>query len=104
MSIEHPYKRIYREMVNKYPIEEYLDDSRYANNMNSYIHSFNIIEKDIKILFDYISPNNENKSTFSHRIYELFFRCCTEFENNAKAILSDNDYQKPRMNITDILK
>ena len=51
-----------------------------------------LIEQDLKRIFDYISPNTINNSAFSHRIYELLLRTCTEFENNARAILQSNGY------------
>ncbi|WP_294331841.1 hypothetical protein [uncultured Chryseobacterium sp.] len=100
MAINKPYKRIFRLMVNGN--EEYILDPRYSPDRISFIHSYHLIEKDLKILFDFISPNCLNNYTFSHRIYELFFRCCTEFENNAKAILISNGYVKSgNFNIAD---
>lgn len=92
MSIVKPFKRIYRPLLSGGSKEGYLTDSGFSADRQSYIYSYHLIEKDIKELFDYISPHNSNKSVFSHRIYELFFRACTEFENNAKAILVSNGY------------
>ena len=45
-------------------------------------------------MFYYIEPCDNNKSTYSHRIYELFLRTCTEIEANFKGILSTNLYKK----------
>ena len=90
MPLQKLFKRIYRPMLNGK--EDYITDAIYSYDRLSFVHSYHLIEKDLKILFDYISPNNSNNGTFSHRIYELFFRCCTEFENNAAAILNDNGY------------
>lgn len=90
MSINKPYKRIYRETISNK--NDFITDPLYSTDRLSFIHSYHLIEKDLKLLFDYISPNDSNRLTFSHRIYELFFRCCTEFENNARAILIDNGY------------
>ena len=67
----------------------------FADNMYSYVHALSMVEKDLKELFDFVSPNDQNKLVFSHRIYELFFRCCTEVENNATAILRENGYLLP---------
>lgn len=90
MGLSKPYFRIFRPYS---PLgREYLFDPRFSPDRFSYIHSYHLIESDIKVLFDYISPHDSNLTTFSHRIYELFFRCCTEFENNAKAILSAHGY------------
>ena len=90
MGLNKPFKRIYRgDLICD---TDYLTDPLFSPDRLSYIHSYHLIEKDLKVLFDYISPNDSNNLTFSHRIYELFFRCCTEFENNARAILIDNGY------------
>lgn len=93
MGIDKPYKRIYRGL-NSTISESYLIDPLYSNDRISYIYSYHLIEKDLKVLFDYINPCNCNRKTYSHRIYELLFRCCTEFENNAKVILTSNNYTK----------
>lgn len=92
--LNKPYKRIYRE--NQISSEDYLSDERYADGKMSFIHAYHLLEKDLKELFDYVSPHDSNKKTFSHRIYELFFRACTEFESNAKAILVANRYNLPK--------
>lgn len=100
MAVIKPYKRIFRSMVHGN--DNYVLDPLYSPDRISYIHSYSLIEKDLKILFDFISPNSLNDNTFSHRIYELFFRCCTEFENNAKAILISNGYTRTgNFNIAD---
>ncbi len=91
MALHKPYKRIFRPMIAG-DSDDYVTDVDYANDRHSFVHSFYLIEKDLKELFDFISPNNTNSNTFSHRIYELFFRSCTEFENNARSILSSNGY------------
>src|SRR6218665_3996294 len=94
MGLNKPYFRQFRKNL-KGGSEEYVHDTRYSADRVSAIHSFYLIEKDIKILFDYLSPDNRNSKAFSHRIYELFFRACTEFESNAKGILKDNGYVNP---------
>lgn len=94
MAITAPYKRIFRPMLNGSD-EEYVGDPLYAPDMYSFVHSYHLIEKDLKVLFDYISPNTSNNGVFSHRIYELFFRACTEFENSATSILRENGYPAP---------
>lgn len=89
-----PYKRIWRPNTQGFS-EDYVEHPKYAQNMYSFIHALSLVEKDLKELFDFISPNDSNKLVFSHRIYELFFRCCTEIENNAIAILRENLYSLP---------
>lgn len=44
----------------------------------------------------YIEPSDDNKDTYSHRIYELYLRTCTEFEANAKFILKSNGYNNAK--------
>lgn len=94
MSVTTPYKRIFRPMLSGIA-EDYVEDSRYAPDMYSFIHSYHLIEQDLKVLFDYVSPNTANNAVFSHRIYELFFRACTELENSATTILRENGYPHP---------
>ena len=98
MPLNKPFKRIFRDMISGNP-DDYIKDTNYSPDRFSFVHSYHLIEKDIKELFDYVSPNDENKTTFSHRIYELFFRCCTEFENNAVAILNSNGYKSSSNNM-----
>lgn len=100
MALNKPFKRIARENLSQN--QNYVTDSLYSLDRLSFIHSYYLIEQDLKKLFDYVSPNNLNLNTFSHRIYEIFFRCCTEFENNASAILTSNGYSHlGNMNIKD---
>ena len=83
---------------------EYVLDPEYAKDRNELIHSYHLIENDFKKLFDYIHFDERNKNIFSHRIYELILRSCTEFESNCKAILKANNYRSGRLNITDYFK
>jgi hypothetical protein len=104
VGLSKPFVRVYRDNL-RHGSDDYIEDSRFAVDRLSCIHSYHLLEKDLKILFDYISPNTSNNSTFSHRIYELFFRACTEFENNATAILRENRYRRAGYwNITDYFK
>ena len=48
--------------------------------------------------------HDDNKLTYSHRIYELLLRTCTEFENNCKGILIANGYDKKNLNAEDYFK
>jgi hypothetical protein len=77
----------------------------YCRERQSLIHAYHIILNDFYKLFDYIELHDGNKNTFSHRIYELLLRTCTEFENNCKGILKDNGYTKnSNFNIKDYFK
>jgi len=45
-----------------------------------------------------------NQNVYSHRLYEMLLRTCTEFENNCKGILKDNGYVSQNLNIKDYYK
>lgn len=83
----------------------YIEDERYCIDMMESIRAYNIIEKDLIDILDYIEPSVDNFNTYSHRVYELLLRVCTEFESNAKKILLENWYiKKGELNIEDYYK
>ncbi|MFC4163890.1 hypothetical protein ACFOWU_09505 [Epilithonimonas zeae] len=110
-NIISPYYRIIRPrfanpdgLSFNYHTEHYFDN-RYCAEKHSLLHSFYIIINDFKKLFDYIEFHDANKDIFSHRIYELYLRTCTEFENNCKGILKANNYNTTRsLTIQDYFK
>ncbi len=100
-----PYKRIIRPLSLNHFGHYHLLDHRYCTERVQLIHAYHIIEDDFRKLFDYVELHDNNNSTFSHRIFELLLRTCTEFENNCKGILIDNGYTKSEnFNIKDYLK
>lgn len=97
MPHNFPFYRICRPFIDGRHIcnpDAYILDNQYSSDRISLVRSFGILSKDLKELFDYIEPHNRNNATFSHRIYELFLRACTEFEANCTAILKANGYSK----------
>ena len=46
--------------------------------------SYNLIIGDLMEIFEFISPHKKNLNVFSSKIYSLFLRSCTEFENLCK--------------------
>lgn len=60
-----------------------------------YTRAFLMIQKDLRHLFEYIEPCDQNLNTHSYRIYDLFVRTCIEVEANFKAILQENIYSGP---------
>jgi hypothetical protein len=99
--LDKPYRRIIRPFTlseDGYCVgvldDSYLMDSDYAPDRVTLIRAYNTIERDLVRLFEYVEPADANLSTYSHRIYELFLRACTEFEANCKGILSANAYAK----------
>lgn len=100
MSLKKPYFRI-----NRPGSGGFIDDPRYANDRISLCRSYNLIINDLKKIFEYIEPCDENVNVYSHRIYELFLRASTEFEANCKGILNANSYLKTSdFNIIDYSK
>jgi hypothetical protein len=50
----------------------------------SYQASFDLFLKDLEEILEFVEPVDANKDTFSHRIYGLLLRVCTDFESLAK--------------------
>lgn len=98
MSLNKPFKKIIRPFIDdnylRLVSNTYLLDNDYSSDRISSIRAFEIIVKDYLDILDYIEPNDNNENTYSHRIYELFLRTCTEFEYNCKSILSSNQFTK----------
>jgi len=103
MSITKPYYRIIRHGCAC--SDDYIIDKRYAEDRFVLCQAYKIIEDDLKKIFESIEPSNQNGKVYSHRLYELFLRCATEFETNSKRILSANGYRKKKhFNIEDYHK
>ena len=68
-----------------------------------YFAAFQILCQDFRRLAEYVEPVDANLTCYSHRIYELLLRACTEFESACKEALGVLGSSKPpdRMNITD---
>lgn len=100
MSLSAPYYRIYRPSINKSCFEDktfgYAQDCRYIDlhEKSSLLNATKLILKDFIEILDYVEPCDANLQTFSHRIYELLLRTCTEIEANMEGILNSNGYRK----------
>jgi hypothetical protein len=99
VGIAKPFRRTCRPGVDgKYPDdtrESYVADQRYACAPEQYVLAFELIQKDLLELFDYIEPAHLNRQCYSYRIHELLMRTCVEVEANCKAIMSENGYSPP---------
>jgi len=99
VGIAKPFRRTCRPGVDgKYPDdtrESYIADQRYACAPEQYVLAFELIQKDLLELFDYIEPAHLNRQCYSYRIHELLMRTCVEVEANCKAIMSENGYSPP---------
>ncbi|TDY26122.1 hypothetical protein B0G81_6627 [Paraburkholderia sp. BL6665CI2N2] len=100
MAIARPYKRTCRQLADgsyagngngRYVVHE-----AYAQAPEHYIRAFQIIQKDLQALFDYVEPSDGNLGCHSYRIPELLLRSCIEVEANCKAILTENGFVLPR--------
>ena len=70
----------------------FIADRGFAEPPEQYVRAFLVIQKDLRGLFDYVEPVDENDKCYSYRIHELLMRSCIEVEANCKAILSENGY------------
>jgi len=100
LPIQKPYYRICRPFVSGgyFPDWEhiYLRDIRYAADSVNFIRSYHLLEKDLYTIFEYVEPTDDNLECYSHQLYTLLLRACTEFEANAKAILVANGYSRKK--------
>ena len=106
MSIDRPYRRIYRQFVTGKNSEwAYVMHPKYANSPEQYIRAFLLLQKDLQLLFDYVEPAENNLNCYSYRIHELLLRACIEIEANFKAVLFENGFTKRGdMNMDDYKK
>lgn len=96
MNPNKPFRRTFRQMkpaVNSgYSQWAYIRDRDYATNAIHYVRAFLLIQDDLKRIFEFIEPSDENESVYSFRIHELYMRTCIEIEANFRAIMEDNKY------------
>lgn len=69
----------------------------------SYLSSFEILSGDFRRLTEFVEPVNANLGTYSHRLYELLLRACTDFESACKEkLIADGSTKRSSdMNIND---
>ena len=98
MSVNKPYYRLYRPGLHRdtfnNPTEGYERDAMFLPEAErkSMIKAARLIIDDFERLFEYIEPHTSNEEVFSHRIYELLLRTCTEVESCCKGILIANGH------------
>lgn len=85
---------------------EYTGNDTYAKNALSSIRAFELIQKDLINLFNYIEPVKANLKCYSLEIYKLFVVVCIELEQNFKAILQANEVagNKKNWNMSKIMQ
>ena len=104
MAVTKPYYRIYRPGLHRdtfnNPTEGYERDALFLPEAEkkSMIMAARLIIDDFERLFEFIEPHTSNENVFSHRIYELLLRTCTEVESCCKGILIANGHSAKDMN------
>lgn len=103
MAVNKPYYRIYRSGLRhddfNNPTRGYERDEQFLPEAErrSMIMAARLIIDDFERLFEYIEPHVNNENVFSHRIYELLLRTCTEVESCCKGILVANGHTAKNM-------
>jgi hypothetical protein len=96
--IEKPFKRTVRQLIDgSYQNDgnaAYVRDANYAVDPKHYLRGFEVLQKDIIALLDYVEPSDINQPCYSFRTLELLGRVCVEIEANCRAILAENNYAR----------
>lgn len=96
-QLQKPYYRIFRPGVSP---ETYIDEPQNASNRLQLSRSYLLLEEELKTIFNYIEPCDENLETYSMQLYALLLRACTEVELNCKLILQANHQPPNRRHYT----
>jgi hypothetical protein len=100
MGITIPYFRICRPFTDGSYLrninDTYFRDPRYATDRIDLIRGYHLLEKELLRICDFVEPADANVSCYSHQLFALLLRASTEFEANARAILTANGYRKSR--------
>jgi hypothetical protein len=98
MAVEKPFKRTCRQLADGTYRGNgnggYVRHPQFVDSPQQYIRAFQVLQKDMAELFDYVEPADKNRDCFSYRIHELRMRLCIEVEANCVGILRANGYQK----------
>ena len=97
MTIQAPYKRTVRpfkvgDYVPPNGLSSYVRTPSYSNDPRPYIRGFRVLQRDIRSLFEFIHPSDNNLGAYSEHIGILLVRTCFEVETNLTAILRENCY------------
>jgi len=68
-----------------------------------YVASFDLLARDIKQVLEFVEPADTNANTYSHRLYAILLRACTDFESLARDLLVKQGGKKPvdKLNVHD---
>lgn len=107
MGQPKPFHRVYRPVREQLPNAgysswAYIIDPDYAKYPDHYVRALNIIQDDLRNIFEYIEPSPHCSGAYSYRTHALLMRTCIEIEANFKAILQENIFTvspETRLNI-----
>jgi hypothetical protein len=73
------------------------------SDAGSYRTSFDLLRRDLFQVFEYVEPVDGHRSVYSHRLFALLVRACTDFESIAKDLLVAKGSRKApdKMNVND---
>ncbi|HSX17947.1 MAG TPA: hypothetical protein VLE51_01150 [Candidatus Saccharimonadales bacterium] len=110
-AITKPYHLTVRQFSDGQYTEggrsRYIEHPKYSSNPSRFVRGFELLQKDLLTLFEYIEPSKFSKDTYSFRTFEFLLRTSTEIEANCKSIFKLNTYTQKveeRWNMTDYFK
>jgi len=98
MALKKPYYGIYRPFITKKGLREYdyLTEVDFFVSKGQHIMAYYMIAEDIKKVFEYIEPVPAHGKVYSHRLFELLLRTCTEIESIFTELLAQHEYKKQK--------
>lgn len=72
----------------------YTRHPEFAPGARTLVRGYQILERDLHALFEYVEPDDTNASTYSLRTHALLVRACIEVEANATATLRAGKFSK----------
>ena len=97
MAVDKPFRRTCRPFVDgTYYRSGYIKHPSFAREPEHYVRAFQILQDDLKEMFEYVEPADANGGCYSYRIHALHMRVCIEVEANCKAILVENGYSRSK--------
>lgn len=88
MSLAKPFHNIYREGSTS--VEAFFRQVCKSPEATRCLASYELLKKDLRAAFEYIEPSEANMDTYSHRVFELLLRACTEVESLCKQVFDKN--------------
>lgn len=88
MPVSKPYNHIYRHGSNLVNAAFY--DLYECPEIQNHISSYEILKRDLRRIFEYVEPVEANVGVFSHRLFELLVRACTDVESLCRLVFSKN--------------